>query len=242
MAEPAEIAARIEQLLAPGSLARPARPRHRRRHPRAARRRALPRQPLLGPDGRRPRRGGAAARRRGGAARRQPRRAGARRGRDDRDADRGGDARRRRSRSQTATSRCSRRPSATTGRSPPLAAKRPKGEQAWTVELEPTADIAALLGERKRPGQLLVAFGAELGAAGLDRKRRHARGRRTPTSSSSTTSPAPTSPSTRPTTRSCSLSGLRERPVAKAAKARDRRRDPRRGRAPARARDEPARA
>jgi phosphopantothenoylcysteine decarboxylase / phosphopantothenate---cysteine ligase len=54
----------------------------------------------------------------------------------------------------------------------PLAEKRPKAGQAWTVELEPTADIAALLGARKRPGQLLVAFGAELGAAGLARKRR----------------------------------------------------------------------
>jgi phosphopantothenoylcysteine decarboxylase/phosphopantothenate--cysteine ligase len=53
----------------------------------------------------------------------------------------------------------------------PTAAKRAKGGAPWTVELEPTVDIAARLGERKRPGQLLVAFGAELGAAGLERKR-----------------------------------------------------------------------
>jgi len=53
-----------------------------------------------------------------------------------------------------------------------LAAKRPKDEDPWTVELEPTADVARLLGERKRPGQVLVLFGAELGEEGLERKRR----------------------------------------------------------------------
>jgi phosphopantothenoylcysteine decarboxylase/phosphopantothenate--cysteine ligase len=53
-----------------------------------------------------------------------------------------------------------------------LAAKRPKGPEPWTLELEPTADIARLLGGRKRPGQLLVAFGAEAGEEGLERKRR----------------------------------------------------------------------
>ena len=52
-----------------------------------------------------------------------------------------------------------------------LAAKRPKDAAAWSVELEPTADIAKALGERKRPGQVLVTFGAEHGAAGLERKR-----------------------------------------------------------------------
>jgi phosphopantothenoylcysteine decarboxylase/phosphopantothenate--cysteine ligase len=52
-----------------------------------------------------------------------------------------------------------------------LAAKRPKDERGWTLELEPTQDIARLLGERKRPGQVLVAFGAEHGAEGLARKR-----------------------------------------------------------------------
>ena len=52
-----------------------------------------------------------------------------------------------------------------------LAAKRPKDESTWTVALEPTQDVARALGERKRPGQVLVAFGAEHGAAGLERKR-----------------------------------------------------------------------
>jgi phosphopantothenoylcysteine decarboxylase/phosphopantothenate--cysteine ligase len=53
-----------------------------------------------------------------------------------------------------------------------LAGKRPKRNEQWTLELEPTADIARLLGERKRVGQVLVTFGAELGAEGLERKRR----------------------------------------------------------------------
>jgi phosphopantothenoylcysteine decarboxylase/phosphopantothenate--cysteine ligase len=52
------------------------------------------------------------------------------------------------------------------------AGKRAKSSDRWALELEPTADIARLLGERKRPGQVLVAFGAELGAEGLERKRR----------------------------------------------------------------------
>ncbi len=52
-----------------------------------------------------------------------------------------------------------------------VAGKRPKSASAWTLELEPTADVARALGERKRPGQVLVAFGAEHGEAGLERKR-----------------------------------------------------------------------
>lgn len=51
------------------------------------------------------------------------------------------------------------------------AGKRPKDDAAWTVELEPTDDIAQALGARKRPGQVLVAFGAEHGEEGLARKR-----------------------------------------------------------------------
>ena len=62
--------------------------RHRRRDARAARRGALPRQPLLRPHGRRARRRGAAARRRRDAARREPRRARARRSGRGRDTDR----------------------------------------------------------------------------------------------------------------------------------------------------------
>jgi phosphopantothenoylcysteine decarboxylase / phosphopantothenate---cysteine ligase len=53
----------------------------------------------------------------------------------------------------------------------PLATKRAKDDQPWALELEPTEDIAALLGARKRDGQVLVAFGAEHGEQGLDRKR-----------------------------------------------------------------------
>jgi len=52
-----------------------------------------------------------------------------------------------------------------------LAGKRAKSDESWTVELEPTVDIARRLGEAKRPGQVLVTFGAELGDAGLERKR-----------------------------------------------------------------------
>jgi phosphopantothenoylcysteine decarboxylase/phosphopantothenate--cysteine ligase len=52
-----------------------------------------------------------------------------------------------------------------------VAGKRAKGSDSWTVELEHTVDIARMLGERKRPGQVLVAFGAEIGEEGLERKR-----------------------------------------------------------------------
>lgn len=52
-----------------------------------------------------------------------------------------------------------------------VAGKRPKDERTWTVELQPTPDVARALGERKRPGQVIVAFGAEHGAEGLERKR-----------------------------------------------------------------------
>src|SRR3954449_3221188 len=52
-----------------------------------------------------------------------------------------------------------------------LAAKRPKDTAAWTLELEPTADVLSALGERRRDGQLLVGFAAETGAAGIERAR-----------------------------------------------------------------------
>jgi phosphopantothenoylcysteine decarboxylase / phosphopantothenate---cysteine ligase len=54
----------------------------------------------------------------------------------------------------------------------PLAGKRAKAETAWQLELEPTPDVLALLGEQERNGQVLVGFGAEAGEAGLERKRR----------------------------------------------------------------------
>jgi phosphopantothenoylcysteine decarboxylase/phosphopantothenate--cysteine ligase len=53
----------------------------------------------------------------------------------------------------------------------PIAGKRPKDSEPWTVDLVPTADVARALGAARRDGQLLVAFGAESGDDGLARKR-----------------------------------------------------------------------
>ncbi len=53
----------------------------------------------------------------------------------------------------------------------PLAAKRPKDSESWSLALEPTTDVLAGLGARSRNGQVLVGFGAETGVAGLERKR-----------------------------------------------------------------------
>jgi phosphopantothenoylcysteine decarboxylase/phosphopantothenate--cysteine ligase len=52
-----------------------------------------------------------------------------------------------------------------------LATKRPKDRSGWTVELEPTTDVLATLGERRAPGQLLVGFAADQGERGLERAR-----------------------------------------------------------------------
>ena len=52
-----------------------------------------------------------------------------------------------------------------------LAAKRPKDRAAWTVELEPTADVLAALGTARPPGQVLVGFAADQGERGLERAR-----------------------------------------------------------------------
>jgi phosphopantothenoylcysteine decarboxylase/phosphopantothenate--cysteine ligase len=52
-----------------------------------------------------------------------------------------------------------------------LAGKRAKDDADWNLSLEPTVDVLRLLGERSRNGQVLVGFGAELGADGLNRKR-----------------------------------------------------------------------
>jgi phosphopantothenoylcysteine decarboxylase/phosphopantothenate--cysteine ligase len=54
----------------------------------------------------------------------------------------------------------------------PSQEKRPKTAETWMLELEPTADVLALLGQGERNGQVLVGFGAEAGEAGLERKRR----------------------------------------------------------------------
>jgi phosphopantothenoylcysteine decarboxylase/phosphopantothenate--cysteine ligase len=52
-----------------------------------------------------------------------------------------------------------------------LAAKRPKGTETWTLELEPTTDVLSALGADGREGRLLVGFAAETGADGLERAR-----------------------------------------------------------------------
>ncbi len=52
-----------------------------------------------------------------------------------------------------------------------VAGKRPKDGASWHIELTPTPDIAYALGRSRRPRQVLVAFGAEHGVAGLERKR-----------------------------------------------------------------------
>jgi phosphopantothenoylcysteine decarboxylase/phosphopantothenate--cysteine ligase len=54
----------------------------------------------------------------------------------------------------------------------PIEGKRAKSAAGWELSLEPTVDVLALLGEGERNGQVLVGFGAEAGAAGLERKRR----------------------------------------------------------------------
>jgi phosphopantothenoylcysteine decarboxylase / phosphopantothenate---cysteine ligase len=49
--------------------------------------------------------------------------------------------------------------------------KRPKNEQKWTVTLEPTGDVLAQLGARRRNGQVLIGFAADHGETGLVRAR-----------------------------------------------------------------------
>ena len=52
-----------------------------------------------------------------------------------------------------------------------IAGKRPKDVRSWTLELEPTLDVLAELGTRRRDGQLLVGFAAETGDDGIERAR-----------------------------------------------------------------------
>jgi phosphopantothenoylcysteine decarboxylase/phosphopantothenate--cysteine ligase len=52
-----------------------------------------------------------------------------------------------------------------------LVSKRPKGRDAWTVELEPTTDVLATIGAEARSGRLLVGFAADEGERGLERAR-----------------------------------------------------------------------
>ena len=53
----------------------------------------------------------------------------------------------------------------------PLEGKRPKDREAWTITLEPTEDVLAELGRRRRNGQVLVGFAADVGEQGLARAR-----------------------------------------------------------------------
>jgi phosphopantothenoylcysteine decarboxylase / phosphopantothenate---cysteine ligase len=50
-------------------------------------------------------------------------------------------------------------------------AKRAKDAEPWTIRLEPTEDVVRRLANRRENGQVIVAFGAEQGEAGLERKR-----------------------------------------------------------------------
>jgi phosphopantothenoylcysteine decarboxylase/phosphopantothenate--cysteine ligase len=52
-----------------------------------------------------------------------------------------------------------------------LSGKRPKDDARWNVELEPTADVLAELGRRRRAGQVLVGFAADGPGSGLERAR-----------------------------------------------------------------------
>jgi len=53
----------------------------------------------------------------------------------------------------------------------PSAEKRPKNAEPWTLTLEPTSDVLAQLGARRRRRQLLVGFAADRGDTGLARAR-----------------------------------------------------------------------
>ncbi|MET0560337.1 MAG: bifunctional phosphopantothenoylcysteine decarboxylase/phosphopantothenate--cysteine ligase CoaBC [Gaiellaceae bacterium] len=53
----------------------------------------------------------------------------------------------------------------------PSSTKRSKDGSAWVVELEPTADVLAAMGASRRPGQVIVGFAADEAEAGLERTR-----------------------------------------------------------------------
>ena len=174
MSEPEAIARRIEELLErDGRFARGhARPRQRRWHTRARRRCPLPRQSLLGRMGVAV---AAEARRRGAqvtllaANLAVPAPAGV----EVVDAPTAADLEREaRTRSGAADVIVMAAAVADYRPAKPIEGKRGKTDDVWNLELEPTADVLALLGEQDRNGQVLVGFGAESGQAGLERKRR----------------------------------------------------------------------
>lgn len=53
----------------------------------------------------------------------------------------------------------------------PSDAKRRKDGNAWVVELEPTTDVLAAIGAQRRDDQVLVGFAADEGGEGLERAR-----------------------------------------------------------------------
>jgi phosphopantothenoylcysteine decarboxylase/phosphopantothenate--cysteine ligase len=55
--------------------------------------------------------------------------------------------------------------------SEPANGKRPKDDADWTLTLEPTPDVLAELGRRRRNGQVLVGFAADEGEGGRARAR-----------------------------------------------------------------------
>jgi phosphopantothenoylcysteine decarboxylase / phosphopantothenate---cysteine ligase len=50
--------------------------------------------------------------------------------------------------------------------------KRPKDDEPWRIELEPTTDVLRELAAHRQDGQVLVGFAAEHGEGGLERARR----------------------------------------------------------------------
>jgi phosphopantothenoylcysteine decarboxylase/phosphopantothenate--cysteine ligase len=53
----------------------------------------------------------------------------------------------------------------------PQTGKRPKDKDVWTLTLESTDDVLAELGNKRRNGQVLVGFAADVGERGLERAR-----------------------------------------------------------------------
>jgi phosphopantothenoylcysteine decarboxylase/phosphopantothenate--cysteine ligase len=54
----------------------------------------------------------------------------------------------------------------------PLETKRPKDGGTWTIELAPTVDVLAAIGARRAATQVIVGFAAEAGPDGVERARR----------------------------------------------------------------------
>ena len=53
----------------------------------------------------------------------------------------------------------------------PSARKRPKDGSTWVVELQPTVDVLAAIGAARKAGQVIVGFAADEADAGLERAR-----------------------------------------------------------------------